>query len=144
MSLETDKFAEYFANAGKFRTALEELDKVIRTNAPGLKPKAFKNNMGGSSDPGYGMMPYQSSAMKQPGEWPLVSLAAQKNYISLYICAIIDGKYIAEIFKDRLGKVSIGKSCIRFKNIDNLNLETLKEILIELNKRYTAGEHLFP
>lgn len=28
-----------------------------------------------------------------------------------------------------LGKVSVGKSCIRFKKIEDVNLETLKEVL---------------
>jgi hypothetical protein len=100
-------------------------------------------NMGGGSALGYGMMPYQSTAMKEPGEWPLVALAAQKNYMALYVCAVIDGQYVAEANKGKLGKVNIGKSCIRFKKFDDLNLETIKEILKDLNKRYKSGEKLF-
>ena len=66
---------------------------------------------------------------KKTIDWPTVSLASQKNYISLYVCAIQNGEYIAEKYKSKLGKVSVGKSCIRFKNFEDLNLEELKKII---------------
>ena len=142
MKIEADSFEDYLKKTGDYGSQLKELDKLIRKEAPDLKPKMFQN-MGGGSALGYGMMPYQSTAMKEPGEWPLVALAAQKNYIALYVCAVIDGQYVAEANKGKLGKVNIGKSCIRFKKVDDLNLETIKEILKDLNKRYKSGEKLF-
>lgn len=59
----------------------------------------------------------------------MVSLANQKQYMSLYVCALTEGKYIAETFAKELGKVSVGKSCIRFKKIEDLNLKTLATVL---------------
>jgi hypothetical protein len=56
-------------------------------------------------------------------------MASQKNYVSVYVCAVIDGEYIAEKFKDKLGKVNVGKSCIRFNKIEDLNLDTFKKIV---------------
>lgn len=53
----------------------------------------------------------------------------KKNYISIYICALEQGEYIAEKYKRLLGKVSVGKSCIRFKKLEDLNLNELKNIL---------------
>jgi hypothetical protein len=49
--------------------------------------------------------------------------------MSLYICSIDNGKYLAEKYKNELGKVSVGKSCVRFKKIDDLNLQTLKKVI---------------
>jgi hypothetical protein len=47
----------------------------------------------------------------------------------VYVCAVVDGKYIAETYKDDLGKVKVGKSCINFKKLSDLNFDTLKKVL---------------
>lgn len=104
------------------RTILEFLDNFIKTNATSLKP-SFASNM-----LGYGSFEYKNSR-QEIGEWPVISLASQKNYISLYVCALDKNQYIAEKYKNELGKVSVGKSCIRFKKLEDLNLDTLKKIL---------------
>lgn len=142
MKIIADSFEDYFQKTDDYQVDLRYLDKLIREIAPGLKPK-LATNMGGGTALGYGMMPYQSSAMKEPGEWPLVAIAAQKNYMALYLCAVIDGKYVAEANKAKLGKASIGKSCIRFKRLEDLNLEIVGDILKDLNSRYKSGEKLF-
>lgn len=77
---------------------------------------------------GYGSFPYRNYK-KELIEWPIISLANQKNYISLYVCSVDSGEYIAEKYKSELGKVSVGKSCIRFKKIEDVNLSALKEVL---------------
>ena len=105
------------------------IDSFIKKNAPGLKPN-FIYNM-----PGYGKFKYKNNK-KQELDWPVIALASQKNYISVYVCAVQDGEYIAEKYKNELGKglpagrqVSVGRSCIRFKKVEDLNLETLKKII---------------
>jgi hypothetical protein len=71
-------------------------------------------------------------------------LAPQKNYAGLYICAINkDGKYYAEANQDRLGKVSCGRSCIRFKKLDDIHLDVVAEIVEEVALRHALGETLF-
>lgn len=104
------------------RAILEALDSLIRTTVPSLKP-VFAYNM-----PGYGMFPYRNYK-KEMIEWPVISIASQKNYVSLYVCSVIDGAYVAEKYKDTLGKVSVGKSCIRFKKLSDLNIEGLTKVL---------------
>ena len=89
---------------------------------PKLKPN-FIYNM-----PGYGSFKY-TNHKKQTLNWPVISLASQKNYISLYVCAVDKGEYIAEKHKKDLGKVSVGRSCIRFKKIEDVNLKTLEKVL---------------
>lgn len=73
----------------------------------------------------------------------MVALANHKNYISLYICAVKDGKYVAETNKNRLGKVSVGRSCIRFKKLEDLNLDVVRELLVELQARKERGEVVY-
>ena len=59
-----------------------------------------------------------------------MGLASQKQYVSLYLCATVDGGYLAEENADRLGaKVSVGKSCIRFKRLSDIDLEVVAELV---------------
>lgn len=109
------------------KAAILELDKFIQKTIPDQKPNFAANMLG------YGEFDYTNSK-KQTGKWPLIALASQKNYISLYICSIKNGKYLAENFKDQLGRVSVGKSCVRFKSLDDLKLPILKKLLIEATK----------
>lgn len=114
---------EYFAMLPEDRREpMEFLHKLILKAAPSLKPN-FMYNM-----PGYGTFPYKN-AKKEILEWPVIGLANQKNYISLYVCAVENGEYIAEKYKDTLGKVSVGKSCIRFKKIEDLDLKGLEKVI---------------
>lgn len=114
---------EYMRNLPPDRQVIiGSIDKFIRKAAPTLKSHFAYNMLG------YGSFKYKNYK-NQTIDWPTVALASQKNYISLYICSIIDGEYIAEKYKNELGKVSVGKSCIRFKKIDDLNLKTLEKIL---------------
>ncbi len=98
------------------------LDRLIRKTAPKLKP-SFSYNM-----PGYGKFPYKNYK-GQHLMWPTIAIASQKNYISVYVCAVHKGKYVAETNKKNLGKVSVGKSCIRFKKIEDINLDVLKKVI---------------
>lgn len=114
---------EYIASIPEDRRQiLIFLDKRIRKAAPKLKP-VFLYNM-----PGYGTFRYVNSK-KEVLDWPVIGMASQKNYVSVYVCAL-DGKtYIAEKYKHDLGKVSVGKSCIRFKKLEDLNLKTFEKVI---------------
>lgn len=119
---------DYFAQLSEDRVEIiTYLDTLIKQTVPSLKPY-FANNM-----LGYGKFEYLDYK-KRTGEWPVIALASQKNYVSLYVCGLIDGQYVAEKYKDELGKVSVGKSCIRFNKIDNLNIPTLKKVLKQAEK----------
>ncbi len=60
-----------------------------------------------------------------PSFGDLCALASQKNYMALYVC---ESEIIHEHLS-RLGKVSCGKGCIRFKRIDDLDLTAVEDIL---------------
>lgn len=104
------------------REVVQFLHGLIQKVAPILKPHFAYNMLG------YGSFPYRDYK-KELIQWPIVALASQKNYISIYVCAVNDGSYIAEKYKDELGKVSVGKSCIRFKKLEDVNLPVLKKVL---------------
>jgi len=114
---------EYFAILPAERKApIAFLHKFIQKSAPKLK-SVFAYNM-----PGYGSFVYKNYK-NETVDWPIIALASQKNYISVYVCAVDKGEYIAEKYKKALGKVSVGRSCIRFKKLEDLNLATLKKVI---------------
>lgn len=114
---------EYFSSLSPDRHAtITKLDEFIQQVAPTLKPYFAYNMLG------YGSFKYKNYK-KEVIDWPTVSIANQKNYISLYVCCVQNREYIAEKYKDELGKVSVGKSCIRFKTIEDLDMKTLEKII---------------
>lgn len=119
---------EYFnALPPERREILEALQKIIKKVAPKLKPN-FIYNM-----PGYGSFKY-TNYKKEVIDWPIISIASQKNYVSVYVCALKDGEYLAEKYKDQLGKVSVGKSCIRFRRLEDLDLKILEKVIKQAAK----------
>lgn len=114
---------EYLAHVSEDRKqAMYFLHNFIQKTVPSLKPHFAYNMLG------YGIFQYLD-AKRQKRDRPVVALANQKNYISIYVCALEENAYLAEKYAKDLGKVSVGKSCIRIKKLDTLNLDTLKKIL---------------
>ncbi|MEO8823020.1 MAG: DUF1801 domain-containing protein [Ginsengibacter sp.] len=107
---------------GDRKKDIDFLHNFIQKAVPKLKPYFASNMLG------YGSFYYLDSK-KQKKDWPIIALANQKNYISIYVCALIEDKTTAEKYKKDLGKLTKGLSCIRFKKIEEINLETLKIIL---------------
>jgi uncharacterized protein YdhG (YjbR/CyaY superfamily) len=121
--IKADSIASYMAALPDDRQGpIKALDKLIKKAAPKLKP-CFSYNM-----LGYGKVKYLNYK-KELIDWPIIALASQKQYISLYVCALEDGKYIAEKYKKELGKVSVGKSCIRFKKPEDLDMKGVIKVL---------------
>jgi len=89
-------------------TALETLRAMILQAAPEAQ-ESMK----------YGMPTYT-----YPGG--MFALAAQKNYLSLYMDV-----HVVEQHRAELDGLSIGKSCIRFKRLEQLPLETIQAMLVE-------------
>jgi uncharacterized protein YdhG (YjbR/CyaY superfamily) len=107
----------------KRRGEIQELHDLILKTAPELDPHILSGMLG------YGTYPYKTAAGKT-GEWSKLALASQKNYISLYVCCLVDGHYLAEDFVDKLPKANIGKSCIRFNHLADVDLGVIKELII--------------
>jgi uncharacterized protein YdhG (YjbR/CyaY superfamily) len=122
-SVKATNMSEYFDMLPpERREGVEQMHEFIQKVAPSLKPHFAYNMLG------YGSFKYKNNK-KEVLDWPTVSLASQKNYISLYVCAVQNGEYIAEKHKNELGKVSVGKSCIRFKKIEDLDLKGLEKVI---------------
>lgn len=113
------------------KSEMKQLDAFIRKTVPKLKPFIISGMIG------YGPFHYKSKSGRE-GEWAKILLASQKNYISVYVCAVDGDQYIPENYKKDFPKASIGRSCIRFKKIEDINLDILKKVLLE-GEKYGFG-----
>ena len=134
---------DYIAIQGSdIRTVLEQLHTLIKTALPDRDCCMWEGVFWGGSEQriiGYGNFSYQRSDKKQV-EWFLVGLTRQKNYFSVYV-NVVEGKhYLAELYDSRLGKVKTGKSSISFRNLSDVNLDVLRE-MIEHAGKITTENH---
>jgi uncharacterized protein YdhG (YjbR/CyaY superfamily) len=96
------------------REALGTLRRMIRKAAPRAKESM-----------GYGMATWSA------GHRMLFALANQKKHLALYIG---DTPLVAK-HRARLGVVDCGKSCIRFKRLDDLDLDGVGALLAEAARK---------
>ena len=102
------------------REAMTTLHRAIRKAAPKLAP-FVTSGMGPSPIIGYGKYHYKSASGRE-GDWFLIGLVAGKSHYSLHICVGDKGGYLVEKNAAKLGKVKVGRSCINFKQLADLDL----------------------
>lgn len=67
----------------------------------------------------------------------LAALASQKNYMSLYLNSVYGGPRTEEWFRERYEasgkKLNMGKSCLRFKRVEDVPLDVLGETIARVD-----------
>jgi hypothetical protein len=104
------------------RTEMTRAHELIQTTAPELEPVVQEGLLA------YGPFHYRYASGRE-GEWFVIGLASRKRSISLYVSAATDEGYLAESYRDRLPKADIGRSCVRFRRLDDLDREALVELI---------------
>lgn len=82
--------------------------------------------MWGASIVGFSSYQYHYTSGRQ-GEWFKIGFSPRKQNLTLYISAGFEQH--TEILA-RLGKHTIGKSCLYIKKLANIDIEVLKELLL--------------
>ncbi|MGE0104421.1 MAG: DUF1801 domain-containing protein [Blastocatellales bacterium] len=62
-------------------------------------------------------------------EFYQIGISANTTGISVYIMGIKDKKYLAETFAKKLGKASVTGYCIKFRTLQNIDLDTLVDAM---------------
>jgi hypothetical protein len=99
------------------REDIGRLHERIRAVAPSLAASAAEGMLT------YGKYTYKSRSGRA-GEWFPLGVASNKAYISLYASPVNLEPYVA-----RLPKANLGRGCIRFKRLDDVDLEVLDEVI---------------
>ena len=118
------------------REFVQRVHDVVRRTAPQLTPALWGSTLG------YGSYHYRYASGRE-GAWFVIGVASTKTGVSLYLSATEGGSYLAEANKDRLGKVSVGRSCIRAKRVDDLDFDVLAELVRRATELADAG-HFSP
>ena len=110
------------------RGPIEAVRAVIRKNLPRGYVESFA----------WGMICYGIPLSRYPDTYngqPLMyaALAAQKNHLSLYLMGPYGSRELLQRLKDGFAaagkKLDMGKSCIRFKRADDLDLDTIGQLV---------------
>lgn len=135
MQSEAKTVSEYLASLEPERAAvIKKLRSVIKKNLP----KGFAETMR------WGMISYEVPLSRYPNTYnkqPLsyIGLASQKNKFSLYLMGCYSDEKTRKAFEAEFKKsgkpMDMGKSCIRFKRLEDLPME-----LIEATVRATSVE----
>jgi len=100
------------------------LHELIRKTAPALEPHICSGMLG------YGRYHYKYPSGRE-GDWFRVGLGSNKSSISIHACAADHRGYVAERYRSRLPKAEIGKTCVRFKKLGDVDLQVIQEIIKE-------------
>ena len=131
--------AAWFSAAGPREEELRRVDALVMAAAPGIDRQLVP--VGSGHMLGYGLMPYRPRSAKETTTWPLIALAAQKRHLSVYVCAVVDGAYLAESRAGELGRVSCGKSCIRFTSLDKVDVAELSALVRDAVAATAVGDN---
>lgn len=132
MQSEATSPSEYIASLPEDRKeAISKIRKIILDNLP----KGFQEGMG------YGMMGYSVPHSIYPAGYhcdpklplPFIAMASQKNFISFYHMGVYADKKLFDWFVNEYPKhcktrLDMGKSCIRFKKMNDIPYQLLGEL----------------
>jgi hypothetical protein len=114
------------------RATMATLHKAIRQAAPKLAP-FMTWGMGPSPLIGYGKYRYKSASGRE-GDWFTIGLVAGKSGYALHLCVGGEGGYLVEQNAAKLGKVKTGRSCINFKELEDLKLDAAMRLVKQAAK----------
>jgi len=132
---------EYLAELpAERREVVSKVRAIVRRNLP----KGYDETMQS------GMISYGLPLSRFPDTYngePLgyVALAAQKNYFALYLMAPYmdpeQRKLLESAFKRAGKKMDMGKSCLRFRKLDDLPLDAVGEIIASTPPEKLIAHH---
>jgi uncharacterized protein YdhG (YjbR/CyaY superfamily) len=118
--------------APECKEAIAQLRNIILNNLPKGYEEGIMYNMPAYYIP---LSTYPTTYNGQP--LTVAALACQKNYMSLYLMGTYADQETEQWFKDRLAvsgkKLDMGKSCIRFKKVDDLPLDLIAEVIARIS-----------
>ena len=139
MANEVNTIEDYLKDLPEER--VEALQK-IRSLAQKNLPKGFEEGII------YKMMGYYvplntypagyHCAKKEPEPLPFINIASQKNFIALYHMGLYADQalydwFVGEYPKHCKYKLDMGKSCVRFKKVDDIPYDLIAELFTKMS-----------
>jgi hypothetical protein len=138
MKIKANTVKEYYQNIDLERKAImEKLHHTIDCNLPVGFECALSYGMPGWVVPlSYFPDGYHC---KKDTPLPFISIASQKNFIALYHMGIYADAnlldwFVSEFPKHSSKKLDMGKSCIRFKKMEEIPFDLIGELCQKMNR----------
>lgn len=114
---------------------IEKLHALMRKAAPSLKRHFHAGTPAGEAGMrmsmiGYGRFRYAIKSGKTAW-WPVIGVALQKNYISVYVALTRDGKPLVPHYAGKLGELRMGGNNFSFEAFDDLNAQAVSALFAE-------------
>jgi hypothetical protein len=125
---------------------MRALDALIRTAAPTLSRWFVPGTPAGQPGMtmtmiGYGRYEYTVKSSPTPVSWPILGLALQKSYISLYNSANGDGPAFTRAYDGKLGRARISaRGVITMTGLDDIDLQALAEMISAIETGLATGQ----
>ncbi len=134
MSNVKEQIAAYISSQpGSKRNEMLELHNAILKAMPKCKlwyldGKDAKGKIVSNPNIGYGAynIKYTDGTTK---EFYQIGLSANTTGISVYIMGIKDKKYLAETYGKKIGKASVTGYCIKFKSLNDIDIDILEDAI---------------
>lgn len=123
------------SKAGTVEQYLQELPEERRAVVSAVRDVVLRNlPQGYREGMGFGMIGYVVPLEDYPDTYnrqPLsyAALAAQKNYYALYLSCVGQEQWLRDEFARAGKKLDMGKSCLRFKKLDDLPLDAIGTLI---------------
>jgi len=133
MTIE-EQIDDYLAGqAEPKRSEMRALHRLILKVSPEcrtwfLDGKDEDNRTVSNPNIGYGFQT-MSYANGKTREFYQIGLSANTTGISIYIIGIEDKKYLSSTYGKRLGKASVTGYCIKFKTLEDLNIDIVEDMI---------------
>lgn len=123
------------------REAISAVRKVILDNLDKDYQEGVQYGMIGYCVPHRVYPPGYHCDPKQP--LPFAGLASQKNHMAVYLMCVYGSKDAEKAFRTRWAKsgkkLDMGKSCVRFRKLEDVALDAIAETIREMPaKKYVA------
>lgn len=137
-----DSLSAYLDFDPERKPDLVKLHKLMARAAPALKRYFHKGTPAGSPGMrmkmiGYGKFHYANKS-KRPIEWPVIGVALQKNYISVYVSLTKAGAPLVPAYAGRLGETGMGSNNFSFVRFDDLRLPALSSLFVEAERIFKS------
>jgi hypothetical protein len=140
--VDVNTLEAYFAFDPKRVADFRRLDALISKAAPSLKPHFHKGTPAGEPGMRFKMIGYGKSfyhaTTGEKAEWPVVGVALQKNYISVYFAITKRGAAVTDPYAGRLGELRMGRNNFSFERFDDLDLSAAAALYTEAAQVFDA------
>ena len=121
---------------------LVALHKLLVAAAPDLKRHFHRGTPAGEAGMrmkmiGYGKFRYAIKSGKST-EWPVIGVALQKNYISVYVTVTRQGAPLVSRYAGKLGELRVGGNNFSFERFDDLKQDAVSALFAEVAGIFAA------